>query len=89
MQSPGENRPDLSRAAWNHDLHQCFNISEFEIFIDPQTDEVVYRIRAVSRPQATLARVGQPIVRVLHTRFRKQSAAAMKHATTATATSRL
>jgi uncharacterized protein (UPF0548 family) len=53
----------------------------FEVFIDPHTDEVIYRIRAISWPQATLARVGQPIVRVLQRRFREQSAAAMKHAT--------
>jgi uncharacterized protein (UPF0548 family) len=53
----------------------------FEVFIDPQTEEVVYRIRAISWPQATLARVGQPIVRVLQDRFRDQSAAAMKRAT--------
>ncbi len=53
----------------------------FEVFINPQTDEVVYRIRASSRPQATLARVGQPIVRVLQERFRDHSAAAMKRAT--------
>ena len=53
----------------------------FEVFIDPQTDEVIYRIRAISWPQAALARVGQPIVRVLQERFRAQSAAAMKRAT--------
>jgi uncharacterized protein (UPF0548 family) len=53
----------------------------FEVFVDPQTDDVIYRIRAISRPQATLARVGQPIVRVLQQRFRDQSAAAMKRAT--------
>ena len=53
----------------------------FEVSIDPQTDEVLYRIRAISRPQATLARVGQPIVRALQQRFRDQSAAAMKRAT--------
>lgn len=53
----------------------------FEVFIDPQTDEVIYRIRASSWPQATLARVGQPIVRVLQERFRDHSAAAMKRAT--------
>jgi uncharacterized protein (UPF0548 family) len=53
----------------------------FEVFIDPRTEDVVYRIRATSRPQATLARFGQPIVRVLQERFRQQSAAAMKHAT--------
>jgi uncharacterized protein (UPF0548 family) len=55
----------------------------FEVFIDPQTDEVIYRIRAISWPQATLARVGQPIVRVLQERFRDHSAAAMKRATRA------
>ena len=53
----------------------------FEVFVDPQTDEVVYRIRATSWPQATLARVAQPIVRVLQERFRHHSAAAMKRAT--------
>lgn len=53
----------------------------FEVFIDRQTDEVIYRIRAISWPHAMLARVGQPIVRVLQERFRDQSAAAMKRAT--------
>ena len=53
----------------------------FEVFIDPQTHEVRYRIRAISWPQAALARVGHPIVRMLQVRFREQSAAAMKRAT--------
>ena len=53
----------------------------FEVFVDPQTDDVSYRIRAISWPQATLARIGQPIVRVLQERFRNQSADAMKRAT--------
>ena len=53
----------------------------FEVFIDSQTNEVMYRIRATSWPQATLARVGQPIVRALQERFRRHSAAAMKLAT--------
>jgi uncharacterized protein (UPF0548 family) len=53
----------------------------FEVFIDPQTGEVMYRIRARSWPQATLARIGQPIVRVLQERFRQHSAAAMRRAT--------
>jgi uncharacterized protein (UPF0548 family) len=52
----------------------------FEVFLDPQTDQVLYRIRATSWPQATLARVGQPIVRALQARFRRDSAAAMKRA---------
>jgi uncharacterized protein (UPF0548 family) len=53
----------------------------FEVFIDPQTDDVIYRIRAISWPQATLARVGQPVVRMLQERFRRHSAAAMTRAT--------
>lgn len=56
----------------------------FEVFIDPQSDDVVYRIRAASWPQATLARVAQPIVRALQARFRRDSAAAMARATRAT-----
>jgi len=46
-----------------------------------ETEEVMYRIRAASWPRATLARVGQPIVRALQARFRRQSAAAMTRAT--------
>jgi uncharacterized protein (UPF0548 family) len=53
----------------------------FEVFIDPQTEDVVYRIRATSWPQAALARFGQPIVRALQERFRDHSVAAMKLAT--------
>jgi len=52
----------------------------FEVFLDPQTDQVMYRIRAVSWPQVMLARLGQPIVRLLQARFRRDSAAAMKRA---------
>jgi len=53
----------------------------FEVFVDPQTDEVIYRIRAASWPRAALAHVGQPIVRALQARFRRHSAAAMERAT--------
>lgn len=52
----------------------------FEVFLDPQTDEVIYQIRATSWAQATLARIGQPIVRVLQARFRRDSVAAMRRA---------
>ena len=50
----------------------------FEVFLDPQTDEVRYRIRAISWPYATIAHVGQPIVRMLQRRFRRDSALAMQ-----------
>jgi uncharacterized protein (UPF0548 family) len=53
----------------------------FEVFVDPQTDDVIYRIRATSWPRATLARIGRPIVRVLQTRFRRHSVEAMQRAT--------
>jgi uncharacterized protein (UPF0548 family) len=53
----------------------------FDVFVDPQTEDVVYRIRAASWPQATLARFGQPIVRALQERFRDDSVAAIKLAT--------
>lgn len=53
----------------------------FEVFIDPQTEDVLYRIRAYSRPQAMLALLGQPIVRILQARFRRESGRAMKRAT--------
>jgi uncharacterized protein (UPF0548 family) len=53
----------------------------FEVFMATGSDEVLYRIRAVSRPRAALARVGYPVTRFLQARFRRESAAAMKRAT--------
>ena len=55
----------------------------FEVFIEPTTQNVVYRIHAASWPQAMLARLGRPIVRSLQARFRRHSAAAMRRATRA------
>ena len=52
----------------------------FEVALRPDTHEVVYRIRAVSRPRAVLARVGYPVVRVLQSRFRRDSGEAMRQA---------
>lgn len=53
----------------------------FEVFLNPGTNEVMYRIRATSWPRVVLARVGQPIVRALQARFRRDSAVAMQRAT--------
>ncbi len=55
----------------------------FEVFVDPRTGTVMYRIRAISWPQAVIARIGQPFVRALQARFRRDSAATMKRATSA------
>ena len=53
----------------------------FEVRLDPGTGEVTYRIRAVSRPRAPLARLGYPLTRMLQARFRRDSAAAVRRAT--------
>jgi Domain of unknown function (DUF1990) len=52
------------------------------VVIDPGTEVVSYRIRASSWPRATLAKLGQPIVRMLQARFRSNSAAALREAIT-------
>lgn len=52
----------------------------FEVRIDPDTSEVVYRICATAKPQAALAKVGGPIVGMLQARFRRDSIAAMRRA---------
>jgi len=53
----------------------------FEVFIDQESGEVRYRIRAVSWPQSALTSIGQPFVSFLQAEFRRDSAAAMKRAT--------
>jgi len=46
----------------------------FEVFLNPDTDDVMFRIRAMSRPHAPLARLAYPIARLLQARFRRASA---------------
>lgn len=55
----------------------------FEVFLDPATAAVHYRIRATSRPRAALARIGYPIARRLQARFRRDSARVMMRAASA------
>jgi uncharacterized protein (UPF0548 family) len=50
----------------------------FEVSRDLATDEVIYRIRAVSKPRAPLARLGYPYVRHLQARFRRDSVNVMR-----------
>jgi uncharacterized protein (UPF0548 family) len=52
----------------------------FEVFLEPHSGDVMFRIRAVSWPQTALTYIGQPIVRILQARFRRDSAAALKRA---------
>ena len=52
----------------------------FEVFVEPRSGDVIYKIRAVSWAQSPVARIGQPIVRLLQARFRRDSATAMQPA---------
>jgi uncharacterized protein (UPF0548 family) len=52
----------------------------FEVVFDPESENVIYRIRAVSRPRAFLAWLGYPITRVLQERFRRDSIKALRRA---------
>ncbi len=52
----------------------------FEAFVDAGTGNVMYRIRAASWARAPLARLGQPVVRLLQARFRRDSVEAMRRA---------
>jgi uncharacterized protein (UPF0548 family) len=52
----------------------------FELSLEPDSEEVVYRIRAVSKARATLARIGYPFTRMLQARFRRDSIAALRDA---------
>lgn len=53
-----------------------------EIFEVSRNDEgdVIYRIRAVSKPRAAFARIGYPITRMYQARFRRDSIQAMQRA---------
>ena len=52
----------------------------FQVSFRPETGEVSYLIRAVSKPRAALARVGYPLARLLQARFRRDSARALQRA---------
>jgi uncharacterized protein (UPF0548 family) len=52
----------------------------FEVAFDADSGDVTYRLRAVSRPRAVLARLGYPVARALQARFRRHSARAMTRA---------
>jgi uncharacterized protein (UPF0548 family) len=52
----------------------------FELSLKPETEEVVYRIRAVSKARAMLARIGYPLTRMLQARFRRDSIIALREA---------
>jgi len=51
----------------------------FEVSLN-EREELIYRIRAVSKPRAALTRIGYPITRTLQARFRRDSIRAMRKA---------
>ena len=52
----------------------------FEVLLEPESEDVVYRIQAVSKPRAALARIGYPIARYFQERFRRDSTSALRRA---------
>ncbi len=52
----------------------------FEVLLEPESESVIYRIQAVSKPGAALARIGYPITRVFQERFRRDSLIALRRA---------
>jgi uncharacterized protein (UPF0548 family) len=52
----------------------------FEVVLEPESESVIYRIQAVSKPGAALARIGYPITRVFQERFRRDSLIALRRA---------
>ena len=52
----------------------------FRIRFQPESGDVSYLIRAASRPQAVLAKLGYPLTRAFQARFRHDSTAALKRA---------
>jgi uncharacterized protein (UPF0548 family) len=52
----------------------------FEVRLEPESEAVIYRIQAVSKPRAPLARLAYPIARYLQERFRRDSTQALRRA---------
>lgn len=58
--------------------HAATGEEVFKVSMDDASGEVLYEIRAVSRPRAALAWIGYPLTRALQARFRRDSTAAMR-----------
>ena len=52
----------------------------FEVMLEPESEDVIYRIQAVSKPRAALAMIGYPIARYFQERFRQDSTSALRRA---------
>ena len=78
--APADDRTRFGFAYGTLTSHAVAGEELFEVFRDPRTDEVFYRILATSWPRAPLARIGEPILRALQRKFRRESVAAMRRA---------
>ncbi len=52
----------------------------FEVRMEPESEEVIYRIQAVSKPRAAMAQFGYPVARYFQERFRRDSISALRRA---------
>jgi len=52
----------------------------FEVRLEAESEEVVYRIQAVSKPHAAMAWIGYPIARYFQEKFRRDSINALRRA---------
>ncbi len=52
----------------------------FEVRLEPESEEVIYRIQAVSKPRAAIAQIGYPVARYFQERFRRDSISALRRA---------
>ena len=52
----------------------------FEVRLEPESEEVIYRIQAVSKPHAAMAWIGYPIARYFQEKFRRDSINALRRA---------
>jgi uncharacterized protein (UPF0548 family) len=52
----------------------------FEVRLEPKSEEVIYRIQAVSKPHAAMAWIGYPVARYFQERFRRDSIRALQRA---------
>lgn len=60
--------------------HAASGEEMFAVELEPRDDSIWYRIQAVSRPRAALAKLGYPISRRFQRRFRADSVEMMKDA---------
>jgi uncharacterized protein (UPF0548 family) len=78
--SVGDARSSVGFAYGTLTNHAEMGEEIFQVSIAPASEEVIYEIRAVSKPRAAWARIGYPYVRFCQSRFRRDSIAAMRRA---------